>query len=393
PPGRRPDRSRNRRSPPAAPARRAALRPRRRGERRPRLPDRRLHGLQMGDRRPSLPAGRAAVARHPTSRRAPLCRNRRREGPPLRRRRSDDRRGNQRCTRGRPGHAHRPPDRDPPRAARARAARRSRPLALPDRRTGLRRHPPRANPPHRLPNGPRHQRRRPPPAPRGRRRRHARRTGDRPRRLRRHRRKQRRTRLPPALTTPRDGVQTIALADTDASDSRRGLAGPSLAFQALRDEMPPKSVLEIRALRTAGRPWRPWVVVAAAALAVAVGWTATPHGSGRPAARAVPVTPATSAGESPGVATRRSTLVRHYEYVFPDGGFYVYDIDRGHRLVQHVSLPQLHGIRGVGVSLQKHRLYISYGGDGGENGNGSLLAYDLQSGEVLWQRAYNTGID
>jgi len=157
--------------------------------------------------------------------------------------------------------------------------------------------------------------------------------------------------------------------------------------------MPPKSVLEIRALRTAGRPWRPWVVVAAAALAVAVGWTATPHGSGRPAARAVPVTPATSAGESPGVATRRSTLVRHYEYVFPDGGFYVYDIDRGHRLVQHVSLPQLHGIRGVGVSLQKHRLYISYGGDGGENGNGSLLAYDLQSGEVLWQRAYNTGID
>src|SRR5260370_610678 len=29
----------------------------------------------------------------------------------------------------------------------------------------------------------------------------------------------------------------------------------------------------------------------------------------------------------------------HYEYVFPDGGIYVYDMDHGQVLVKHISLP------------------------------------------------------
>jgi hypothetical protein len=85
--------------------------------------------------------------------------------------------------------------------------------------------------------------------------------------------------------------------------------------------------------------------------------------------------------------------IRHYEYVFPDQGMYVYDIDAGQRLVQHVALPGIRSIRGVVASPRTHLLYISYGGYGGMNGQGSLLAYDLVSGRILWDRHYATGVD
>ncbi|MFI4991338.1 MAG: YncE family protein [Solirubrobacterales bacterium] len=85
--------------------------------------------------------------------------------------------------------------------------------------------------------------------------------------------------------------------------------------------------------------------------------------------------------------------VHHYEYVFPDGSMYVYDIDAHQRLVQRVALPMAKGIRGVVASPVTHTLYISYGGDGGSNGSGSLLAYDLLGERVLWQRSYRSGID
>ncbi len=85
--------------------------------------------------------------------------------------------------------------------------------------------------------------------------------------------------------------------------------------------------------------------------------------------------------------------LHHYEYVFPDGSMYVYDLDAGQRLVQRVDLPMAKGIRGVVASPATHTLYISYGGDGGSNGSGSLLAYDLVAERVLWQRTYHTGID
>src|SRR5690348_4846738 len=65
--------------------------------------------------------------------------------------------------------------------------------------------------------------------------------------------------------------------------------------------------------------------------------------------------------------------VQHYEYVFPDQGIYVYDEDDGFRLVEKVDLPGVRGIRGVVASTSDAMLYISFGGDGGPNGNGSML--------------------
>jgi DNA-binding beta-propeller fold protein YncE len=100
-----------------------------------------------------------------------------------------------------------------------------------------------------------------------------------------------------------------------------------------------------------------------------------------------------STGTPPRVLTASSRTTRHFEYVVPDREIVVYDIDRGHRLVQRISLPQARGVRGVVASPRTGTLYVSYGGDGGRNGNGSLLAYDLVRGRVLWQRAYETGID
>ena len=56
--------------------------------------------------------------------------------------------------------------------------------------------------------------------------------------------------------------------------------------------------------------------------------------------------------------------VAHLEYVFPDGGFSIYDMDASHGLVKHVALPQARGIRGVVAHAATHALYVSYGGDG-----------------------------
>jgi hypothetical protein len=111
---------------------------------------------------------------------------------------------------------------------------------------------------------------------------------------------------------------------------------------------------------------------------------------------AVSVTPArvlSAAAGAPARTTAGTKSVHHYEYVFPDNAMYVYDIDRGHRLVQHVSLPQADAIRGVVADPPRPLLYVSYGGDGGPNGSGSLLKYDLLHDRVIWERAYPTGID
>lgn len=85
--------------------------------------------------------------------------------------------------------------------------------------------------------------------------------------------------------------------------------------------------------------------------------------------------------------------VRHFEYVFPDGQLFVYDIDHAFRLVQRVALPDNDGVRGVALTSSTGVLYVSHGGDGGGNGTGSLLAYKLASNKVLWNRSYPFGID
>jgi DNA-binding beta-propeller fold protein YncE len=82
-----------------------------------------------------------------------------------------------------------------------------------------------------------------------------------------------------------------------------------------------------------------------------------------------------------------------YLYVFPDRGLDVYDIAAHHRLVLHVDLPQAHAMRGVAAAISTHRLFLSVGGNGGANGNGSVVAIDLLTNRVVWQRRYDTGTD
>lgn len=112
--------------------------------------------------------------------------------------------------------------------------------------------------------------------------------------------------------------------------------------------------------------------------------------SARGLARAASVSPVAPA--PPAVASRRSAA-RHYLYVFVDQEMYVYDIDHGQRLVQQVTLPGVEGIRGVAASPRTHTLYVSYGSDGGPGTQGSLLAYDLLTGTIIWKHTYSRGVD
>lgn len=103
-------------------------------------------------------------------------------------------------------------------------------------------------------------------------------------------------------------------------------------------------------------------------------------------------TAAAGSGRSPAELTARAAGTKHFEYVISAGAVYVYSIDRGNRLVQTISLPQIgSSLHGVVASPRTGRLYISYGVQGPPGG--SLLAYDLLRGRVLWRRAYRFGID
>ena len=55
-----------------------------------------------------------------------------------------------------------------------------------------------------------------------------------------------------------------------------------------------------------------------------------------------------------------TSSVLHYEYVFDDGHFYVYDLDRNFALVKSVSLPTS-GTRGSVACASTHTLFISWG--------------------------------
>jgi DNA-binding beta-propeller fold protein YncE len=99
-----------------------------------------------------------------------------------------------------------------------------------------------------------------------------------------------------------------------------------------------------------------------------------------------------NSGRSPARLTAHSTQIRHFEYVISAGAIYVYSIDQANRLVQTISLPQIgSSIHGVIASPRTGRLYISYGLQ--RPPGGSLLAYDLQRGRILWNRTYPFGID
>jgi hypothetical protein len=82
-----------------------------------------------------------------------------------------------------------------------------------------------------------------------------------------------------------------------------------------------------------------------------------------------------------------------YEYVLLDGEFYVYP-EGSTQAVQRVEVPATKaGVRGVDVDVKRHVMYLSYSGDGGDQGTGSLLKYDLLTDRVLWQKDYPVGID
>ncbi|MBV9708657.1 MAG: hypothetical protein JO125_14760 [Chloroflexi bacterium] len=85
--------------------------------------------------------------------------------------------------------------------------------------------------------------------------------------------------------------------------------------------------------------------------------------------------------------------IHHYLYVFPDENVYVYDIDNNFQLVQQINFPMTDGGRGIIADPAGGYLYLSYGGDGGIHGQGSLLKYDLINNNVVWAQDYPFGID
>ena len=93
-------------------------------------------------------------------------------------------------------------------------------------------------------------------------------------------------------------------------------------------------------------------------------------------------------------AGRRPGAIERLEYVFNDGPVSVYDINDGFKLVERFTLAGTdRGVRGVAVSAPTHMMFVSYGGDGGGNGNGSVLAYDLLNKRIVWSVRLKTGID
>lgn len=111
------------------------------------------------------------------------------------------------------------------------------------------------------------------------------------------------------------------------------------------------------------------------------------------AAAGAPVRVLTPAAESPQATSSRVSAVRHFEYVFLDEEIDVFDIDHGQRLVQRISVPEAHDIRGIAVAPARHVLYFTVGGRGGTSGNGSLIAYDLVHNRIEWERSFPTGVD
>jgi WD40 repeat protein len=104
-----------------------------------------------------------------------------------------------------------------------------------------------------------------------------------------------------------------------------------------------------------------------------------------------PSSPATSA---PSAVVSAASRVQHLEYVFVDGLISVYDMDQQQKLVKTINMPQtLADTRGATVSPSTHMLFLSFGGDGGAQGNGSVLAYDLVAEKVVWEVHLPTPID
>jgi DNA-binding beta-propeller fold protein YncE len=133
-------------------------------------------------------------------------------------------------------------------------------------------------------------------------------------------------------------------------------------------------------------------LVAAGIVAVAGGFGAS--GSSSSVSREAVAQQAGSPSVAGVEAIRRSRGVLRLEYVFNDGPVSVYDIRHGFKPIETFRLPGTsEGVRGVAVSPATHMMFVSYGGDGGGHGNGSVLAYDLVRRRVVWNVHLHTGID
>jgi hypothetical protein len=137
------------------------------------------------------------------------------------------------------------------------------------------------------------------------------------------------------------------------------------------------------------RAWRRLALLVALVACAAAATSLARRGGGQPSGMAA------GGAARPTVSLARlsrSDGTHHYLYVFAAGAMYVYDIDHRHRLLGAWRLPGGQ-FRGEVASPITHMLYVSHGGDGGANGTGRLLAYDLISNRVRWDRGYGTGVD
>jgi DNA-binding beta-propeller fold protein YncE len=85
--------------------------------------------------------------------------------------------------------------------------------------------------------------------------------------------------------------------------------------------------------------------------------------------------------------------LQHLEYVAQPGKLFVYNRDHSWVLFKSITVPVSDFIRGMVANSATGNLYIMHGGDGGRNGNGSLLAWKLSNDTQLYSQSYNFGVD
>ena len=91
--------------------------------------------------------------------------------------------------------------------------------------------------------------------------------------------------------------------------------------------------------------------------------------------------------------------VQHLEYVAINGAIKVYDIDNQYKLVKTIALPGVGAIRGIAASAVTDILYLPYFGDrgsskyAGQPSFGYLMALDLKTEKILWNRKYSPSVD
>jgi hypothetical protein len=79
-------------------------------------------------------------------------------------------------------------------------------------------------------------------------------------------------------------------------------------------------------------------------------------------------------------------------YLVTPGSLSVYQIGSW-TLVSQSALPFSDTVRGTDFDVSRGALYISHGGNGGKQGPGSLMRYDVVNGEVVWDVHYTFGTD